>query len=113
MKNGQSLATLTITITLLITIGAVNTIPILKTKLMDRVDEPVIGIVTLPLSPYFKRRFGYQYAGIIPTSYKKWIEQTGARAVAIPHFKSLREISQILNQVNGILFPGGKSELKR
>lgn len=80
---------------------------------MDRVDEPVIGIVTLPVSPYFKRKFGKKYKGMIPTSYKKWIESTGARAVAIPHFASMSEIKKIINQINGLLLPGGKSELKR
>lgn len=80
---------------------------------MDRVDEPVIGIVTLPTSRFFKKKYGEEYIAMIATSYKKWVESTGARAVAIPHFASISEIKKIVNQVNGILLPGGNAELKK
>ena len=91
--------------------GCIKNPVIPSSKLLDNLQQPVIGIVTLPLSNYFKRKFGRKYKGMIPSSYKKWIEQTGARVVAIPHFKSIIEISKILHQVNGILLPGGKTEL--
>ena len=50
--------------------------------------------------------------GYIASSYRKWVEQMGARAVAIPHWASIGEISSMLSQVNGILLPGGATSLK-
>lgn len=109
---------LALSVILLNTIESVECLKKLKTMknpdYMDNFRDPVIGIVTLPLSSYFKKKFNRKlYKGYIASSYKKWIEQTGARAVAIPHFASLREIDKLLNQVNGLLIPGGKTELKQ
>ena len=64
-------------------------------KYLDNFSDPVIGILTQPLSPYFRRYFGTQYKAYIPSSYKKWVEQTGARAVIVPHFISLERIEKL------------------
>lgn len=72
--------------------------------------EPVIGIVTLDPSPAMARRHR-NIKGMIPTSYKKWVEQTGARAIVIPHYASDAVIKLLMKQVNGVLFPGGAPTL--
>ena len=117
-QNHPFINILVATLVLLNITGEVSSLHRLKSfknpNYMDNFRDPVIGIVTLPLSTYFKQKFNSNsYKGYIASSYKKWIEQTGARAVAIPHFASLREIDQLLNQVNGLLIPGGKTELKQ
>lgn len=104
---------LAILVLLTITHGSFALKSISNINYLDRVDEPVIGIVTLPTSSYFKKKFGRKYKAMIPTSYKKWIELTGARAVAVPHFASISEIKKIMAQINGLLLPGGKTELMR
>ena len=80
---------------------------------LDRIDEPVIGILTQPLTAYMKSRQRRLYMGYIASSYRKWVEQMGARAVAIPHWASIGEISSIMSQVNRILLPGGATFLKK
>ena len=44
---------------------------------------------------------------MIASSYKKWVEQIGARAVVLPHWATNSEIETVLLQVNGLLIPGG------
>jgi gamma-glutamyl hydrolase len=48
---------------------------------------------------------------LIPSSYKKWVEQTGARPIVIPHFASKKLLSKLITQINGLLFIGGAPEL--
>ena len=43
-------------------------------KYLDNFQDPVIGILTQPLSKLFKKQFGNQYQGYIASSYKKWVE---------------------------------------
>jgi gamma-glutamyl-gamma-aminobutyrate hydrolase PuuD len=79
---------------------------------MDNFNDPVIGIVTQPLSKYFKKHFDYKlHQAYIASSYKKWVEQTGARAVIIPHFSSMSTLENLMNQINGLLIPGGSTSL--
>ena len=79
---------------------------------LDRLDEPVIGIVTIT-SPKKLREKDPSILGMIPSSYKKWIEQTGVRPIVIPHFLSKEKIKRLISQVNGILFIGGGPSLTR
>lgn len=85
-------------------------IPI-KDDYMDKITEPVIGIVTLPTSQKLKDHMGSSYEAYVPSSYKKWIEQTGARPVVIPHFLPKGQLREIIAQIDGILFPGGAPDL--
>jgi hypothetical protein len=41
---------------------------------LDNIHQPVIGIVTLPMSDELKESIGNQYEAYVPSSYKKWIE---------------------------------------
>jgi len=79
----------------------------------DKVSQPVIGILTQPLSGYFNRVYkSTKNKGYIASSYKKWVEQTGARAVTIPHWVSMDYLEDLLREVNGLLIPGGSTILK-
>lgn len=73
---------------------------------LDNIRQPTIGIVTLPLTLYMRRRHPGA-SGSIPSSYKKWVEQTGSRAVVIPHFASKKILRKLVGQVNGLMFIGG------
>jgi len=61
-------------------------------------DRPVIGILTQRSSEY--------HAGIT-TSYVKWLESFGARAIPIPYHADNETVKDIFYQINGALFPGG------
>jgi gamma-glutamyl-gamma-aminobutyrate hydrolase PuuD len=69
----------------------------------------VIGIVTLPTSSKLKENMGHLYEAYVPSSYKKWVEQTGP--VVIPHFLPRGQLRELINQIDGILFPGGAPAL--
>lgn len=78
---------------------------------LDNLRQPTVGIVTLP-SSHFLRRLHPDAAGMIASSYVKWVEQTGARAVVIPHFASKKELRYLVRQVNGLMFTGGAVKLR-
>lgn len=73
---------------------------------LNNLQQPVIGIVSLPPSPRIKSK-DKKWVGMIPSSYRKWIEQTGARAAVIPHFASKSHLKSLVGKLNGILFTGG------
>ena len=68
---------------------------------------PVIGVLSQPHHNKLTNQTEY----IIASSYIKWLEAGGARAIPIPYDSSDDLIDDILLQVNGILFPGGSSEV--
>ena len=72
--------------------------------------EPVIGIVTLRPNKFARYRYP-GVKGMIASSYKKWVEMTGARAVVIPHFSSKKTIRKLMEQINGVLLPGGSTTI--
>jgi gamma-glutamyl-gamma-aminobutyrate hydrolase PuuD len=79
---------------------------------MANVEDPVIGILTQPLSPLFMKKFpNKDYKGYVASSYVKWVELTGARAVVIPHFVDIKQIAELLTQIDGLVLPGGKTNL--
>lgn len=78
--------------------------------ILDNTDQPVIGILTLPPSSSYIEVFG-NISAYIPASYVKWIEQTGAIAIPIPHFLPKKTIGLILRRINGLLIPGGAPDL--
>jgi len=68
-------------------------------------NHPIIGILTQPYA-------GSSSACYIAASYVKFIESAGARVVPIFHDSPQSELLRIFNSVNGILFPGGGSDLQ-
>ena len=78
--------------------------------LFRRVDgsaaTPVIGILSQPF--HFKDG---RADNIVASSYVKWLEMGGARSVPIPYGSSKESVREIFQQVDGVLFPGGASDL--
>ncbi|KAJ6229748.1 protease family c26 gamma-glutamyl hydrolase [Anaeramoeba flamelloides] len=64
--------------------------------------HPIIGILTQPTTNY--PDFGKVY---VPSSYVKWIEASGGKAVYIDYQLSHSELEQLFNKVNGLVFIGG------
>lgn len=79
--------------------------------LKEKLNQPVIAIISTPMSNFITRAIKEEYDGYIPSSYKKWIEQTGARPIVLPHFLHIGAIEGILRQVNGVVFIGGAKKL--
>lgn len=69
--------------------------------------RPIIGILT---QPYQSDNSPYSY---IAASYVKFVESAGARVVPIFHNSSRAQLKEIFDSINGIVFPGGGSELVR
>jgi len=70
---------------------------------------PVFGIVTQPCYGELKEmgcKENYINAG-----YVKWLEGAGAKAMVIPHTSSTQELEEIFSSINGIIFPGGNTEI--
>jgi gamma-glutamyl hydrolase len=70
-------------------------------------DRPVIGILSQPVEPIVER-FGTSY---IAASYVKYLESGGARVVPIPFTLPYQAMEQLLAQLNGVLLPGGGSDM--
>jgi len=70
-------------------------------------DRPIIGILTQP-SDSSLTKYGSNY---IAASYVKYVESAGARVVPVRHDAPFSVLQQYFNQLNGILFPGGGSDL--
>ena len=47
----------------------------------------------------------------IAASYIKWLEQAGARVIGVPFSATPEETELLFKQMNGVLFPGGATEL--
>jgi gamma-glutamyl hydrolase len=65
--------------------------------------RPVVGILS---QPYDGGDFFY-----IAASYVKWLESSGARSIPIPYDADEDLVSEIVSQINGVLFPGGAANL--
>jgi gamma-glutamyl hydrolase len=70
-------------------------------------NRPVIGILTQPTSGNLAK-YGEKY---IAASYVKYVEAGGARVAPVQHDASEDELNDYFNNLNGILFPGGDSDL--
>ncbi len=46
---------------------------------------------------------------MIPSSYVKWIEQTGLKVIPIQYDLSKDKMQEILEQINGALITGGSA----
>ena len=71
--------------------------------------NPVIGILTQP-SPYLE--FPKEQYSHIASAYIKGIEAAGGQVIPIKYDDSYENINNILNGINGILLPGGGTNLK-
>ncbi|EFN55359.1 hypothetical protein CHLNCDRAFT_52559 [Chlorella variabilis] len=67
-------------------------------------NKPLIGI--LAQACHYCPGRSYVAAGFV-----KWIEAAGARAVPIRFYNSEQELHRIFKSVNGIIFPGGLTDL--
>jgi gamma-glutamyl hydrolase len=70
-------------------------------------DRPVIGILTQP-SPPELAALGSSY---IAASYVKYVESGGALAVPVFHNASASQLRAVYDQLDGVLFPGGGSDI--
>lgn len=66
-------------------------------------ERPVIGVYTEPTNKHPNK---HHY---IAASYVKWLESVGARSIPIPFNADNSTIDSIFDQINGILFTGGRS----
>jgi len=71
--------------------------------------QPVIGILTQPVSEGKKSKFNYtDYILEINDNFVRW---GGSRTVAIPYNITEERLLPLLQQINGVLFTGGGLEL--
>lgn len=68
--------------------------------------RPVIGVLSLELSPTIQKFVG-QHHSYIAASYVKYIEGAGARVAPIFIGQEPEYYRQMVNNVNGLLLPGG------
>lgn len=74
--------------------------------LIEATNTPIIGLVSQPsYDDVFPNR---QY---IAASYVKWIESAGGRVVPIPYNMPRHLAAPLMNQLNGLVFPGGGTEI--
>ena len=64
--------------------------------------SPVIGILSQPVN---------DNEGYISASYVKWLEAGGARSIPIPYDADTAMVQDIYGQINGLLLPGGGSDV--
>lgn len=82
----------------------------MKREHLDNPDfEPVIGILTQPVS--LEKRDEFPYTDYILEVNDNFIRWPGSRTVAIPFNISEAELNELLPQINGVLFTGGALDL--
>lgn len=69
--------------------------------------KPVIGILTLPVVKKIVINSDNTIKSYLDNNYVEWLKLGGADVVPIPYNWSQQKILMTLNQVNGVLFPGG------
>lgn len=85
----------------------------------DPVEPVVIGIVAHPTTEtetthddgtadHHDFTDGSEY---IASSYIKWVQQAGGRAIGVPFGATPEQTEALFSQMNGVLFPGGATEL--
>lgn len=70
-------------------------------------DRPIIGILTQEIDYNLNKKYPNQYHSYIASSYVKFVEGAGARPVPIWIGQNESYYEDILNKVNGVLWPGG------
>ena len=66
-------------------------------------DTPVFGILSQPVKNSNRT--------MIAASYVKWLEAGGARSIPIPYDATEALVDEIFGQIDGVVFPGGGSDL--
>jgi len=67
-------------------------------------DRPVIAVLAQRVKDDEKKR------SYIAASYVKSLESSGARVIPIPTSMPEKEVEEIFHSVNGVLFPGGRTD---
>jgi len=70
--------------------------------------RPIIGILSYPVDEPSEQKYGKYY---IAASYVKFVESAGGQVIPIMYDASQAELLTIFNQVNGVLFPGGGTDV--
>lgn len=65
-------------------------------------EEPIIGLF---VTPDFDHPLMQKDS--LQASYVRWIESAGGRVVPVPFHASHKQLVEIFNSINGLLFPGG------
>lgn len=76
-------------------------------------DRPIIGVLSQELDDWLASRLppNHNYTAYIASSYIKWVEAGGARAVPVIIGKSREYYEQLFAGLNGLLLPGGSAPL--
>eukprot|EP01137_Pigoraptor_chileana_P023773 Opistho-2@90644 len=71
--------------------------------------RPIVGMLLQPTTQeQVFAPFGNSY---LPASYVKWVESAGARVVPIPFNATDDELIYLFNGINGLLWPGGNTDV--
>ncbi|XP_017098152.2 gamma-glutamyl hydrolase [Drosophila bipectinata] len=68
---------------------------------------PTVGVMCIDIATKLQEHFGKNYHSYIAASYVKYLEASGAHIVPVWIGRSRAYYEQIVNQLNGILLPGG------
>jgi len=76
-------------------------------------DRPIIGVLSQELDDWLASKLppNHNYTAYIASSYIKWVEAGGARAVPVIIGKSREYYEQLFAGLNGLLLPGGSAPL--
>ena len=76
-------------------------------------DRPIIGVLSQELDDWLLAKLppNHNYTAYIASSYVKWVEAGGARAVPVIIGKSKEYYEQLFTGLNGLLLPGGSAPL--
>ena len=74
------------------------------------VGQPVIAVMSQPMSETPTAGPGKRAADYLPASYVKWIELAGGRVVPVSYEATDAEVDGLFEQVNGLLLIGGDAE---
>ena len=77
-------------------------------------ERPIIGILTQPIIDKLLHKFIplSKNKSYVATSYVKFVQSAGARVVPIFDTYDKKNLTLIFNSINGLLLPGGGSNLK-
>ena len=76
-------------------------------KTTSKNDRPIIGIFAQPSD--FVQQYPPDQFSFIPSSYIKYVESAGARAVPLPYDLPHDQMKKLFNSLNGLIFPGGNA----
>merc|ERR1719234_3082361 len=76
-------------------------------------DRPIIGVLSQEPDDWLLAKLppNHNYTAYIASSYVKWVEAGGARAVPVIIGKSREHYAQLFTSLNGLLMPGGSAPL--